>query len=178
LRLPRPNSTANFVSGRWKQLTPPLAYQGQLKLCSQAIICHSRIFKCCGSLNVVLTLLPDNILLANSADGATGQPQYYQIEGGNLVLSPAPDSDYSVKMVYHAKIPALSGSNPTNWLLTKYPDLYLYGSLVEAVIYTNDVELLPIWQSKADAAIEDAWQSSNAESFSGGPLRSYSSYIV
>lgn len=43
-----------------------------------------------------------------------------------------------VQGVLYQKIPALSGTNLTNWLLDEHPDVYLYGGLVEAAIYTKD----------------------------------------
>jgi hypothetical protein len=38
------------------------------------------------------------------------------------------------------KIPALSDSNTSNWVLASHPDVYLYGSLAEAFKYSMDDE--------------------------------------
>ena len=44
----------------------------------------------------------------------------------------------SVSLTYYAKIPALSVSNPTNWMLTKYPMAYLYGALIHSAPFMMD----------------------------------------
>lgn len=60
----------------------------------------------------------------------------YTIVGDEIQLN-ATSSD-SLEIAYYAKVPPLSDSNTTNWLLTTYPDVYLYGCLAEAYKYAND----------------------------------------
>ena len=40
--------------------------------------------------------------------------------------------------------------------MTNYPDVYIYGALVESVSWTNDFKKLDIWQGKFDRAIAEA----------------------
>ena len=61
---------------------------------------------------------------------STGQPQVYAVVGQNIIFGPAPDSTYSATLVYKQSITALSDSNATNFLLSKYTDLYIYGALM------------------------------------------------
>ena len=69
------------------------------------------------------------------AGGTQGLPTMYARKGvSDLYLNGAGD----VLGVLYQKIPALSDSNLTNWLLDEHPDVYLYGSLVQAAIYTKD----------------------------------------
>lgn len=70
---------------------------------------------------------------------ATDRPLYYALQGNEVRLVPAPDSTYTVEIDYFAKIPALSDSNTSNWLLTLAPDAYLYGTLLEALIEVQDM---------------------------------------
>lgn len=56
-------------------------------------------------------------------------PRFFSIE--NLTLKVMPLDSTPVELGYFQKIPTLA-SNPTNWLLTAHPDLYLFGSMVEA----------------------------------------------
>jgi hypothetical protein len=42
----------------------------------------------------------------------------------------------------------LSVGNPTNSILTNYPDIYLYGALVEYASYVNDTANLPVWEQE------------------------------
>lgn len=58
---------------------------------------------------------------------------FYTIIGTSLVIRPAGTAD--VEYVYYEKIPALSVSNTSNWLLAKSPNAYLYGALYHLNIY-------------------------------------------
>lgn len=60
----------------------------------------------------------------------------YTIVGDEIQLNAT--SSYSIELAYWAKVPALSDSNTTNWLLDAYPDVYLYGCLAEAFKYADD----------------------------------------
>jgi hypothetical protein len=55
----------------------------------------------------------------------SGVTQAYAIAGNRIVLAPVPTSPVTVEINYFAKVPALSASNPSNWLIAAYPDLYL-----------------------------------------------------
>ncbi len=63
----------------------------------------------------------------------TGRPRTYTIESDNEVekfrFGPAPDTSYTGKLSYYKAIGALSDSNTTNYILSKHPAIYLYGSL-------------------------------------------------
>ena len=80
--------------------------------------------------------------------------RYYAIEGGNVV---APQIAGEVEMSYYAMLPPLSASiTTTNWLLTKYPDIYLYGVGFEAAKYVRDAELAQASKFLMDDAIATA----------------------
>jgi hypothetical protein len=83
----------------------------------------------------------------------TDLPRYYTILNRAIHLMPEPTASTTLELTYYAKIAALSGSNTTNWLLTRSPDLYLYGSLVSAEAFLMNDERLPIWKSVTDEII-------------------------
>lgn len=68
---------------------------------------------------------------------------YYTIVGDELKLQAT--SSYDIEIVYRAKLTALSNTNSTNWLITKHPDVYLYGVLAAAYIYAQDFEQSQIY---------------------------------
>ena len=78
---------------------------------------------------------------------ATGKPQFYTIIGTQIEVIPTPDTGYTGELTYYGKIPALSDSNTSNWLLVYAPDLYLYGALLEATPYLKDDERLAVWST-------------------------------
>ena len=126
----------------------------------------------------VCELIPDNWLAQYNANGDTGIPQFYSINGDNILFSSIPDGAYSVQITYYADLTQLSSLNATNWVLTKYPYLYLYGALIEASIYTNDPDQVTFYQAKFTDGINDVINKFGDESFSGSPLRSKSDYVV
>ena len=99
-----------------------------------------------------------------------GQPAYYTITGTPLEFIPAPDSTYSAELTYYAKIPALSDSNTSNWLLAYAPDLYLYGALLEAAPYLKDDERLAVWSQMYINSIGDIEVADQRASVSSTPL--------
>jgi len=58
-------------------------------------------------------------------------------------------------LVYYARIPALSDSNTSNWLLDYSPDIYLYGALMQSAPYLQNDERITIWSSLYLKAIDD-----------------------
>ena len=86
---------------------------------------------------------------------AVGKPTYYTIIGTQIEVIATPDSSYTGELTYYGKIPALSDSNTSNWLLAYAPDLYLYGALLEATPYLKDDERLAVWSSLYTNSISD-----------------------
>lgn len=86
-------------------------------------------------------------------DNLTGTARYYTIIDNKILLLPVPTGNTTLEIIYYGKIPALSISNTTNWLLTRSPDLYLYTSLVQAEAYLVNDERIPLWAGAADKII-------------------------
>lgn len=89
---------------------------------------------------------------ANTSN-ALGRPQYYAITAGEFEVVPTPDATYDAELYYYSAIPALSASNTTNWLLTNFPNAYLYGSLIHAAPYLEEDARLQMWASLYSEAI-------------------------
>jgi len=67
-------------------------------------------------------------------------------------------------------VPELTTSATTNWLLTKAPDLYLYGSLVHASPFLMDDQRIPTFASMYSTRFEALNDESKTSTHSGGPL--------
>lgn len=67
---------------------------------------------------------------------STGKPSAYTIKGGSIFFAPVPDGTYSCKLLHYAT-PDLA-TTTTNSLLSNYPNLYLFASLVEALDYNEE----------------------------------------
>lgn len=94
------------------------------------------------------------------ANKITNLPRYYTMIDGAFEILPAPAAATNYILTYYAKIPALSNTNTTNWLLTKAPDAYLYSSLLEAAPYLKDDQRISLWAS----AKQDVFESLRLES--------------
>lgn len=90
---------------------------------------------------------PDQAAEEERLHSSNGRPLFFTMIGEQFQIIPSPDTTYSATLTYYAKIPALSDSNTTNWLLTTAPDLYLYGTLMEAAPYLDDDQRIQTWGS-------------------------------
>lgn len=100
-----------------------------------------------------------------------GKPRLFSIIGSEIEFAPVPDAEYEVEMVYYAKITPLSDSATSNWLLTDHPDLYLYGSLMQAAPYLHDDERIPVWAQLVEKMMEEIRLSDERARAGNSPLR-------
>jgi hypothetical protein len=101
------------------------------------------------------------------AGSSKGKPKAFSIIGNNIQIRPIPDSVYQIEILYFKHFTALSDSNTTNDLLTHHPDVYLYGSLVEAEQYLNNDKRIDTWASFYDRAKRDIIESNERDRHSG-----------
>lgn len=92
--------------------------------------------------------------LTNDYPVDTGKPYFYTIVDGQFRFGPRPNGTYSAVLAYFLKIPALTSSATTNWLLTSHPDAYLYGALAELHCYSEDGSG-DYWQAKLNASLAE-----------------------
>lgn len=105
-----------------------------------------------------------------ASHSAAGQPTYFTIEGSSFRVTPSPDTAYDFDHVYFTRIPRLSASNPSNWLLETSPDIYLYGSLIHSAPYLKDDARIMVWQTLYDTAVDELIAADERESNGRGPL--------
>jgi len=98
---------------------------------------------------------PEEAIIQKTKFSASGVPIFFSTVGTQFQHVPAPDSSYTGELLYYAKIPALSDSNTTNWLLTANPDIYLYASLVQSAPYLKEDERVSVWAAIYDRLSED-----------------------
>ena len=101
-------------------------------------------------------MTPEEISERRIVMTATGKPYYFTTIGGStnqLEVLPSPDSTYTSSIVYYTRIAALTDSATTNWLLDSHPDIYLFGTLVEAEPYLKNDERMPMWTARLDKAL-------------------------
>ena len=94
---------------------------------------------------------PLDAFTANAAAG--DRPLTYTVIGTTLHLSPTPDAAYALTCVYRASIAPLIDSAGTNWLIEKFPNLYLAAAMVELCIHTQNQPQQAMWEQKYMAAL-------------------------
>ena len=104
------------------------------------------------------------------AEDTTGHPKYYCHVERAFEVYPTADATYEVELYYYQKVPALSASNTTNWLLTDHPDVYLYGSLLHSAPYLAEDERAGVWAQLYSAAIKRVNESGEDAMNSGSGL--------
>ena len=100
-----------------------------------------------------------------------GIPTYYTHADGQFELYPTPGAATGIELLYYGKVPALSDSNATNWLLTDAPDVYLYGSLIHTAAYLQEDARAATWAQLYGAAITKLNEQSESARYSGSGLK-------
>lgn len=119
---------------------------------------------------------PDNPLASMSPHGLrdlykgrTGdEPRAYAIENRRLVIGPIADA--TLTLLYYARIPALTDSNPANWLMDEHPDLYLHQCLAILFNKTGDLERAGLHLNIANTLIDSVNDAGRGNRWGAGPL--------
>jgi hypothetical protein len=101
---------------------------------------------------------------------SAGKPQYFGIVGGQIRVLPVPDNTYTAELIYYAKLTKLSNSVASNWLLAQAPDVYLYGSLMQAAPYLKDDARIPVWAAIYTRGLEELQIADDRGATSGGAV--------
>ena len=124
--------------------------------------------------NPVTALVFESIDALDSLKSTTyispGRPGYFGIVGGQIRVLPVPDSTYTAELIYYAKLSKLSSSVAVNWLLTQAPDVYLYGSLMQAAPYLKDDSRVPVWAAIYTRGLEELQIADDRGATSGGSI--------
>ncbi|MGE6786338.1 phage adaptor protein [Ensifer adhaerens] len=89
--------------------------------------------------------------LAGIGPASAGGPLGYAVVGNRIKAFPT--GSYGLTMTYYGRIPPLSAAGPTNWLLQKAPDVYLYGLVEEIAIWERDAGKAAAAQQLKTAAL-------------------------
>lgn len=99
----------------------------------------------------------------------SGDPRVYSIVNRAIAFAPA-NATVSITLVYRRSIPALTSINTTNWLLTRAPDVYLYGALVQASAFLAEDDRVGLWKSAFDEAVSELRMDSQRRKWGAGPI--------
>ena len=120
--------------------------------------------------DVVLEAMSPATLRNSYPNALQGSPAAYAVVGQQIILGPTPDASYSILLDYYQRIPSLNTDNTTNWLLSAYPDLYLWGSLCMAEAFLRDDNRLSVWKAAWDEATAEINAQGNRQRMPSAPL--------
>ncbi len=98
-----------------------------------------------GGATANLPFASDEVATEKTVADTSTPARYAAVVGAKTYVYPA-QNGVTYPCVYYQKLPALGASNTTNWLLTKYPNVYLYGCLSQAEAYNIHDERVGTWK--------------------------------
>jgi hypothetical protein len=122
-----------------------------------------------GGMSPLRYITLDESDIVNSTRALTA-PSFYSLMNGAIELVPKPAVPVNIEMVYYGKIPALSDAAPSNWLLVKAPDIYLYGALTHAAPFLMDDARMQTFGQIYLARVQSLQDESQKSLHSGSPL--------
>jgi hypothetical protein len=124
-----------------------------------------------GSGNPLRYVKPEEVRSLRQGIYATaGTPAVWTISGLNIETAPVPATSFVCPMLYYSRLPVLSASQTTNWLLTKHPDTYLYGALLQSAPYLKDDARIAAWGKLYEEALADVVVNDGRVSYGHGML--------
>jgi len=118
-----------------------------------------------------LAYITPEMMSRMQAGSSKSKPQVFTIIADKVRLGPNPDAVYTTSMLYYQAFAALSDSATTNDMLTNNPDVYLYGTLLEAEPFIMNDERVPLWLAAFEKAVSDIQNQDNKDRHSGSQLR-------
>lgn len=88
-----------------------------------------------------------------------GFDRLFTIEGNTFKARPVDDRVGAYEFHYYRKLPTLIGNDlNTNWLLTEYPNAYLFGLMTEAVANGRNLEMAQLEKARRDEVFQEIIQ--------------------
>ena len=121
--------------------------------------------------NPIVVLMELNLHEMNrEREAGNGRPFFFTVHE-EIEFDVTPDDTYSVEMIYYASFPPLDDDNPSNGLLARAPDAYLYGALVASAPFLASDERLQVWDTMY-GTVRDGLLLSDRQARVGTPLAS------
>ena len=86
-------------------------------------------------LDIISVIMPNGSVLSPETDReadkfrSSGTAEAVTVSGASLRIVPPGEGSYSVTLRYRQKVPALTDSNTSNWVLVDHYNAYLFGAL-------------------------------------------------
>lgn len=99
-----------------------------------------------------------------------GKPAVFTMMGDDFFFRPVPDTSYTGKLFYYGAFTPLSTANTTNTMLSRNPDLYLFGSLIAGEEYFHNDPRLGYWLQRYEQIIKEIKDEDTGDRASGSAM--------
>jgi len=150
---------------------------GQRNLALPASYIQMRNFQVNSSPLTTLSYVTPEIYDRVWGGSTSGTPKFYTILANEVSFGPIPASVMEVEMLFYKKFDNLASATTSgypdsvNWLLTNAPDIYLYGTMLEAEPFIMNDERVPLWAQALQQGVADLQEQDNKDRHSGSALR-------
>lgn len=100
-----------------------------------------------------------------------GLPRFYVIKDGEMLLDRVSGGSETIELTYYANLADLAADTDFNDVLTKYPAIYIYGTLAHHSALTKDREAASGYFTLFNNAIDDANSAARRSRMSGSPMQ-------
>ncbi len=97
-------------------------------------------------------------------------PRYYSSVGDTLHFGPTPDQEYTLDIIYYAALLNIDTGNATNWVSDNYPELIMWGTMYEALLFLKDDNRAAVFKAKYDTLLAEIEKSERELQHEGGSL--------
>ncbi|RLD77585.1 MAG: hypothetical protein DRJ15_13260 [Bacteroidetes bacterium] len=95
---------------------------------------------------------------------------YYTIVANQLQIYPV-NPNSVLEIVYYQAIAPLTSDTPSNWVATAFPDIYIFGGMVEISAFIKDAEAAMLWDKRFVEVIREIIDDDKDTRWSGPPMR-------
>jgi hypothetical protein len=100
----------------------------------------------------------------------TGRPRFFSVVGTSIYFGPTPDQEYTVDIIYYAALANVSASNDSNWVSDNYPELIIWATMYEALLWLKDDNRAAVYFSRMNSLIDEIMESERELHYEGGSL--------
>jgi len=115
-------------------------------------------------------LSPEQMNQRSSMDDTGRYKIYYTIIANQIQIMPPQDGKV-MELIYHKLIEKLGGVTDTNWISDTYPDLYVFGILVEISSFVKDATAAGLWNERFSSILNEITLDDAKVSMSGTALQ-------
>ena len=116
--------------------------------------------------------LVQNAQVFEELQGSSGSPLYYAIyNNSTLEITPTPESSVDLQIIYQQRLAAFTLDADTDAILTQFPNIYIYASMLEAAPFIQDDDQIAKWGKFYQGEVDSLNKYSEDAQWSGAPMQ-------